>query len=392
MMTHSSTDVSLRGRVDHMRDQNIVTESGQRVDTIRRIWDLVTDQVDVRSDIVVVSDDIDDVLAWVSLGVFVLWLTKDADQESPHERVLVRPLAAHRDLIPPNVFVLAWIRFGASAGAEDDLPVVLRSLRPGGLAAVMPVGRASLPESAGKMLDSMSVRKPGLPTDLHLYTKKGDDAADSEHGCHFCLPGLHTLNGDVGLPGAASVLWGDNDFIVMPDIAPIVSGHLLVVPSGHHLSMANSGAYLLGRLEKQVARVERAIRAAYGCDAVFLEHGAMFPHDAGSCIDHAHWHCFPLPDAEYSVIDTLRAGGHGGSSIDLAHLVTAKAEKKSYLLVRERGENYFFPVDDAQCQFLRFHIAEATTGGTWLWHHMYTTDQSREFFMDTLDRLLKVVV
>jgi len=364
--------------------------SDQRRDTIGRILRAVTGSSTCSQDVVVISEAIADVLGWVAAGAHVLWLTRKSERLAPHDRVFVRPLDEHRDLIPPNMFPFAWIRCGTDGASGDEFPTALRSLRPGGTAATV---HDLASAASGHVVDMVNVTSVGgveLSEQVWLYTKREDVRADGEPECYFCLPNLHALNGEIGLPGATSIIWGDEDFSVMPDLAPIVSGHLLVVPTQHHLSMASSSAHLLQQLEKHANRVASALRAAYDRETVFLEHGAMFPHDAGSCIDHAHWHCFPMPNTGYSVIESLKNSGYGGFSIDLDHLLAARAERKSYLLVRERGKTYFFPVDDAQCQFLRFHIAEATEGGQWLWHHMYATKRSREIFRETLSRLVKV--
>ncbi|MFD0853296.1 HIT family protein, partial [Actinomadura adrarensis] len=112
--------------------------------------------------------------------------------------------------------------------------------------------------------------------------------------CVLCPPLRFRLNAMADLPGESSVLAADDEFFLMPDLAPLVEGHVLLVASGH---VQCAGAF--GRRQWSTAwqwrhRVGRVFQAAYGSsDLLLFEHGPATPQGGGACVDHAHWHLIP---------------------------------------------------------------------------------------------------
>ena len=51
--------------------------------------------------------------------------------------------------------------------------------------------------------------------------------------CVLCPPLRFRFNHMVELPGAGGILCGDRDFFVVPDLAPVAEGHLLLVTTAH---------------------------------------------------------------------------------------------------------------------------------------------------------------
>ncbi len=105
------------------------------------------------------------------------------------------------------------------------------------------------------------------------------DAGDSEPGlvCPFCAP--ETLD---------TVLKETPEFLVLADHAPMIEGHVLIVPRDHY---ACYGAVPEG-LWSEFLTVKRAVRAflerAY-LPPVFFEHGVF-----RQTVFHAHLHAFPF--------------------------------------------------------------------------------------------------
>lgn len=86
-------------------------------------------------------------------------------------------------------------------------------------------------------------------------------------------------------------------FAVIPDVAPLASGHCLACPNSHIRSFAHldAGAY------EEFQRVKRAVRSAlerlYGTGVHLFEHGMASAGNRIICtVDHAHMHFLPLPD------------------------------------------------------------------------------------------------
>lgn len=76
---------------------------------------------------------------------------------------------------------------------------------------------------------------------------------------------------------------------IIPDISPLLPGHVLVVPFDHIEGMARCG-------EAVFASVLDAVEVAlskYGYCATIFEHGALCDDNAGSSISHAHIHIVP---------------------------------------------------------------------------------------------------
>lgn len=76
---------------------------------------------------------------------------------------------------------------------------------------------------------------------------------------------------------------------IIPDISPLLLGHVLIVPFDHTEGMARCR-------EEVFASVLEAIDVAlsrYGNCATIFEHGALHSENAGSSISHAHIHVIP---------------------------------------------------------------------------------------------------
>ncbi|GAA3794169.1 hypothetical protein GCM10022226_11870 [Sphaerisporangium flaviroseum] len=217
--------------------------------------------------------------------------------------------------------------------------------------------------------------------------KQSGDLTRSED-CAFC-PGLRfRLNRIENLPGATGVLWGDRDFFVIPDLAPLDDGHLLIVTVDHNLAMGACPEDVLTRLEGNLQRVSRLFRLLYGREALFFEHGPTSPGEAGSCIDHAHMHCLP---AKAGLVQALRHQGLAVEPTSLADLNMVHKARKPYLFVQEAGERTYCVAQKPPNQMMRRLYNSALGRDTWRWQDLYMQTDSRERFMETLNRLLPAV-
>ncbi|GAA2090557.1 hypothetical protein [Actinomadura alba] len=211
--------------------------------------------------------------------------------------------------------------------------------------------------------------------------------------CVLCPPLRFRFNHMAELPGAGGILCGDRDFFVVPDLAPVVDGHLLLVTTEHWTC---SGAFP-ERLWRAAVRwrdhVAGVYRSAYGTeDIVVLEHGPARPQSAGSCIDHAHWHLLPGAPGVRPVVEGSGLTGTRASHEALRELI---ASGRSYLLVEERGEGWVYPAEELPGQFLRWAAVTATAPGgpgplVWRWQEMFGLPDSRRRFLATLRTLLPV--
>lgn len=98
-------------------------------------------------------------------------------------------------------------------------------------------------------------------------------------------------------------------FSVVVDLSPVMPGHALLVPHAHYLNMAEvirtHGAEFI---DAAVAFLEDYV-GIYGVFTV-IEHGTSEDEPRlGSCVEHAHWHIFPVdsPKVEQIVRNDLLA-------------------------------------------------------------------------------------
>ncbi|MEU8268322.1 hypothetical protein AB0B89_14270 [Sphaerisporangium sp. NPDC049002] len=233
---------------------------------------------------------------------------------------------------------------------------------------------------------------PGLTGDtvargMRFAIKQSNEAPHRDE-CAFC-PGLRfRLNRLENLPGATGVLWGDGDFFVVPDLAPLDEGHLLIVTVDHNLAMGACSEDVLTRLGTNLDRVSALFRSVYDREALFFEHGPASSGEAGACIDHAHMHCLP---ATASVVGTLRDEGLTVGPASLAGLKAQHIAGDSYLFVQEAGNPMCSLVRNTSNQLMRRLYSSALGKSTWRWQDMYMQPDSRQRFLETFNRLLHAV-
>ena len=100
----------------------------------------------------------------------------------------------------------------------------------------------------------------------------------------------------------SEVLLESENFVVIADVAPIVEGHLLIIPKVHSFALACLEPLFLEELASLQDRVVAAQTREYTRPILF-EHGAgTTVGSSAACIDHAHLHVTPVqhdPSAEF---------------------------------------------------------------------------------------------
>ncbi|MFG2090767.1 MULTISPECIES: HIT family protein [unclassified Spirillospora] len=205
------------------------------------------------------------------------------------------------------------------------------------------------------------------------------------HECVLCPPLRFRFNGMAGLPGESGVVARDGDFLLMPDVAPLTEGHVLLVTLEHHRCAGAFGRDMWERALSWRDRVARLYGAVYGSDELLLfEHGPARPQSGGACIDHAHWHLLP---GTHGVRTVVEAQGHPGAPADHAALRAYLRTGRSYLLIEEDGIATVHPGDGVPSQFLRWAVTAAGRDETWRWQETFGLPGSRRRFLRTLQAL-----
>ncbi|MFC4913551.1 HIT family protein [Actinomadura gamaensis] len=212
------------------------------------------------------------------------------------------------------------------------------------------------------------------------------DPAVPDEDCVLCPPLRFRLNTIAGLPGRDAVLAEDDGFFLIPDLAPLAEGHLLLVASAH---LPCAGALDPDLWDRAIAwrdTVGRLYRRAYGdSELLLLEHGPATPQGGGACVDHFHWHLLPGASGVRAVLIRDRLDGVPASHAVLSGRFRAG---RSYLLVEEAGVATVHPGDGVPGQYLRRATATALgLPGPWRWQEVFALDENRRRFLSTLNTL-----
>jgi diadenosine tetraphosphate (Ap4A) HIT family hydrolase len=117
------------------------------------------------------------------------------------------------------------------------------------------------------------------------------DTEAIETSCAFCLHSSFATN----------ILKETDAFFLVADHAPLVEGHILIVPKRH---FACYGA-IPAELDAELLALKREVQgffARYYAPIVYWEHGIF-----RQTVAHAHLHCFPFGTTEYDTTKTLHS-------------------------------------------------------------------------------------
>ncbi|GLZ06906.1 hypothetical protein Acsp03_43720 [Actinomadura sp. NBRC 104412] len=223
--------------------------------------------------------------------------------------------------------------------------------------------------------------------------------------CVLCPPLRFRFNEMADLPGEPAVLAADDDFFLMPDLAPLVEGHLLLVASRHVQCAGAFGKRLWAGAWQWRHRAGRVYQAAYGSsDLLLLEHGPATSQGGGACVDHVHWHLLPVPDGTSgesgapgvrSVRALLEEQGLPGVPATRDAVHRRYLAGRSYLMVEEQGLATVHPGDGVASQHLRRAALRVLCGDAdgqpWRWQERFGLPGSRVLFQRTLDVLRPAV-
>jgi diadenosine tetraphosphate (Ap4A) HIT family hydrolase len=97
-------------------------------------------------------------------------------------------------------------------------------------------------------------------------------------GCVFCAAAAHP----------APLLQTDG-LLLIPDLYPLVPGHLLVITRGHYLCVGATPAVVRAELPALADEAADFLRQSYGVEPLLWENGVT-----GQTVFHAHLHLIPL--------------------------------------------------------------------------------------------------
>ncbi|MEE1198627.1 MAG: HIT domain-containing protein [Acutalibacteraceae bacterium] len=189
------------------------------------------------------------------------------------------------------------------------------------------------------------------------------------------------MNRELNLPEKESILYEDNYIYVLPDICPLVTGHILIISKQHFDSYANASVEVINSVNNflQIYRANIGHR-----EFTIFEHGSVIHNNGGASIEHAHIHVIPTKLNMKLILNEIIGIPE---EISLKELNKFSINKSSYLYLQFSNENkgYAYKVGQIKSQFMRDVVKQLIkTNDEYDWKTGYFTDGSKIKFYKTL--------
>jgi diadenosine tetraphosphate (Ap4A) HIT family hydrolase len=209
-------------------------------------------------------------------------------------------------------------------------------------------------------------------------------------GCLLCeeIGGSESLSLRLGLyrNQDEKIVLETENFLVIPDISPLVPGHRLLVTRLHYSNFAELRQQFSDELETVQSKAIADLRDLYPKGQVVLfEHGSVGGESkAGACISHAHVHLLPLPEnvGLPPFRDWLEDYGKVVEVVKLADIpVFIPPGDANYLFCHDGKTNPIIAgdlIEPVPCQYMRRLIAGHIGVESWNWKvvlHRYTREK-----------------
>ena len=152
------------------------------------------------------------------------------------------------------------------------------------------------------------------------------------------------------------MLTESQSFFLLADHAPLIEGHILLVPKGHYSCYGTVPPALEPEFLQMKALAAEFLRQTYRAP-IFFEHGIF-----RQTVFHAHLHCFPFGSLELDL-----AAHHPTPAPHLADVRAWYVEKGQYFYFEQRmGEGQLFlPEEVRYFSVLGALRQQAATHGAW---------------------------
>lgn len=227
------------------------------------------------------------------------------------------------------------------------------------------------------------------PAPTEYPTNKNQEAPGEQvaiRHCWFCAPFRFFLNSECGLPGKRAVVYEDKHFYITPDIAPILSGHLLLISKQHYHSLLNTPTEIQNRLLYLKEQIRAFNLVEYGTPTIFFEHGtSSINQGGGSCVDHLHIHSFPFtkPIAQYIALQL----SHTNFSMVQISGQFSLSSFVDYLYIDDAdGKEFMISSIQIPSQLIRLAVSAMIGRPKEKWQIAYGNQYSISKFLETLNR------
>ena len=176
----------------------------------------------------------------------------------------------------------------------------------------------------------------------------------------------------------------NDDFSISPDLSPLVTGHLLVIPTRHYAS--------IGEIEdnEMLIRFRKISEQLLGTsDLLVFEHGAVIEGEGGASVDHAHLHVMPRPlNMTIDLIDEYitESGCVASLKVPASQKVLHNffINRQPYIYYELHNQSFAYPVNSLPHQFLRMML-QPYCQISYNWRITYLTDVCRKNVQKTIE-------
>lgn len=205
--------------------------------------------------------------------------------------------------------------------------------------------------------------------------------------CVFCLNTRFNNNKLVSLSAEESILFENDKLYVIPDIAPLKLGHVLIITNEHYTNFFSTSPEIKNDVKKLQDNIRKLYRKIYNSDTLFFEHGSLKEGDAGSSIEHAHLHAIPFTKSIKNELDKIV------DNLPIKCNIIKENDfngEYSYLYIEnEIDGNYIYKVDKLPSQFLRKFIANLLDSEVYNWKNMIYDTKANKNIYDTIMKDVK---
>ncbi len=198
--------------------------------------------------------------------------------------------------------------------------------------------------------------------------------------CVFCKENRFLLNQKAGLDVQQAVIYENERICITPDLAPLTSGHLLILSQDHVNSYADAPVCVINDLLYVIRYLSDTIFP--NSEITWFEHGAVFPDTAGASVNHAHLHI--IPHALNLEADIESDHMYCKKTPFSVNALSDFASAQPYLWIGNRQNSFIYSVNELPRQYLRKKAASLLDCKHYDWQQTYLSEYSRKAYKETI--------
>lgn len=149
-----------------------------------------------------------------------------------------------------------------------------------------------------------------------------------------------------------------SNFVVLCDIAPLILGHLIIIPKHPWVSLGKIPEHQWDELIRLKIEVNTKLTTLLS-KPTFLEHGSCSSMISGGCITHAHLHAVPC---RVDLMPSLKSNGLAIKKIeDIKELKKLGGNDKTYIFFEDTNSDMYISEIEKKIrkQYIRIEIANS---------------------------------